>query len=698
MPGATRAKTMRPTTAQLATALDRMLPAARMVEIDTVDLALSPEDAWEVIRRGDLFTHSRLGRTLATLRKVPERLGTPMREPGVQVLAEDSPHEMVVGAVGKVWRARVALVEVPSAKAFMEFDRPGFVKAAWALRLVPLGEGATRVTLEVRADATDAATWRRFRRHLRVFGPGSRLLRRRMMAGLGRAHGPKEEARTDGMVPGELRADELRDEAARSDESRTAEGRTPGELAEAGRSRRGVAAVMGAGSAAAGAAGSVGTAAGGLARRLTRQRQRPAKPRRTPAAARALPGDELIPDADGQLTQEVTIHARPTTIWPWLVQMGTGRAGFYSFDLLDNAGRRSARELHPEFQDLRVGDVIPATPEGGAGLDVLVLHPARVLVLGGLVDRLSNTQLPFAATRPERFWQATWAFVLEPVDDDTTRLTARLRMACGARGRLHTRWISPLHHVAQNHQLRRIAARAEGRLPRDDWRDVTAGLGAAARMAAGVATPFLRGRRRNWGLADDDPAAVRDRTYPGDHLIPEPRWGFTHAIEINAPVERVWPWVQQVGADRAGFYSYQWLENLVGCGIRNAETLHPEWTAEEGGELLVHPKVAPLRLVTLSPGRSFVAYVDDETAREEGRPWARATWLFAVEPLNARRTRFISRFRADSSEDLVTRLTFGPSLLEPISVVMDRAMLQGVKQRAERQPGPLVPRPRPGDG
>ncbi|SDS01487.1 SRPBCC family protein [Actinopolymorpha singaporensis] len=692
MPGATRAKTKRPTQAQLATALDRMLPAARMVEIDTVDLGLSPEDAWEVIRHGDLFAHSRMVRALSTLRRVPDRLGTPMR-PGVQVLVEDSPHEMVVGAVGKVWRARIALVEVPSATAFVEFDRPGFVKAAWALRLVPLGERATRVTLEVRADATDAATWRRFRRHLRVFGPGSRLLRRRMMAGLGRAHGPKEEARTDGLVPDELRADELLAEGTRAGEagmpdSRTAEGRTAGEVAEAGRGRRRAKAAVGA----------AGTAAGGLARRLARTRPRPAKPRRPPDAARALPGDELIPDADGQLTQEVIVDARPTTIWPWLVQMGTGRAGFYSLDLLGNAGRRSARELHPEFQDLRVGDLVPATPDGGAGFEVLVLHPARVLVLGGLVDRLSNTQLPFAATRPARFWQATWSFVLEPLDGDATRLTARLRMAFGARSRLHSRWISPLHHLAQSHQLRGLAARAEGRLPRDDWRDVAAGLGGAARMAAEAVTPFLRSRRRTWGLPADDPAAGRDRTYPGDHLIPNPRWGFTHAIEINAPVERVWPWVQQVGADRAGFYSYQWLENLVGCRIRNAETLHPEWTAEEGGELLVHPQVMPLRVVTVSPGRSFVAYVDDEAAREEGRPWARATWLLAVEPLNARRTRFLSRFRADSSDDLVTRLTFGPSLLEPISVVMDRAMLRGVKERAERQPGPLVPRPRPGDG
>src|SRR6185436_9994343 len=79
---------------------------------------------------------------------------------------------------------------------------------------------------------------------------------------------------------------------------------------------------------------------------------------------RPLPGDELLPDAVGQLTHGITIGAPPDQIWPWLVQMGCRRAGYYSIDLLDNGGVPSAREIHPELGEVRVGDVLPATPEG----------------------------------------------------------------------------------------------------------------------------------------------------------------------------------------------------------------------------------------------------------------------------------------------------------------------------------------------
>jgi hypothetical protein len=96
-------------------------------------------------------------------------------------------------------------------------------------------------------------------------------------------------------------------------------------------------------------------------------------------AERALPGDELLPDAAGQVTNGVTIAASPQAIWPWLLQMGGQRACFYSIDILDNGGVRSARELHPELQQISVGDVIAATPRGGDGFEVLVIEPDRAL-------------------------------------------------------------------------------------------------------------------------------------------------------------------------------------------------------------------------------------------------------------------------------------------------------------------------------
>jgi hypothetical protein len=74
----------------------------------------------------------------------------------------------------------------------------------------------------------------------------------------------------------------------------------------------------------------------------------------------------------------------------------------------------------------------------------------------------------------------------------------------------------------------------------------------------------------------------------------------------------------------------------------------------------------------------------DERARALGQPWTSVSWLFYTEALGDHRCRFLSRYRADCSGDLTTRLAFGPSLLEPVSFAMDRRMLLGVKERAER--------------
>lgn len=409
----------------------------------------------------------------------------------------------------------------------------------------------------------------------------------------------------------------------------------------------------------------------------------------TPEAAeneRPLAGDELLRDAGAQVTRAITIRATPAAIWPWLVQLGCRRGGFYSIDLLDNGGQRSARELHPELAKLAVGDVIPATPEGTDGFEVLRLQPADCLVLGGLYDGDGQRQLQFSAVRPPRFWQVTWAFVLEPLDAGTTRLHVRARAAFPPSQRLHAAWIRPVHHLMEGAQLRNLAARVEGRVGADDWRTVLGGLGGAAIMAAAFLTSFLRPSRSHWGVD----AEVAARAYPGDELLPAPRWSWTHGVEIEAPAEAVWPWVAQIGADRAGFYSYQWLENLVGCAVNNAERIHPEWQAQKGDAFRLHPKSPALQIVTLIPGRALVAYgAPDEQARAAGRPWAAVTWLLFVEPLGPRRCRFISRYRCLTSDELASRLSLGPTFVEPIGFAMDRRMLLGVKERAERPVPPL---------
>lgn len=393
---------------------------------------------------------------------------------------------------------------------------------------------------------------------------------------------------------------------------------------------------------------------------------------------RSIPGDELLPDAQGDVTQDVIIEAPAANIWPWLVQMGCRRGGFYAIDVLDNGGRPSAREVHRDLQTLRVGEVIPATPDGVDGFEVLEIHPERALVLGGLFDVSAQRQLPFRSPRPNQYWHVTWAFALEPLGPTTTRLTARARAGFSPSESLHVAWIRPVHAMMQRSQLRHLAQRAEGTLARNSLLDLGEGLVGAAIILAAMVTPFLRRERNHWGLTEAEALAVR----AGDEFIPRPRWSWTHAVDLDAPPAAVWPWVSQLGADRAGFYSYQWLENLAGCNLRNAESIHSEWQHHVGDTLVLHPKMPPIPIVAVEPERHLVAYAPPDAAAEAaGRPWAAASWAFILEPLVGQRCRLVSRFRSSCSDDLVSRLTQGPTLLEPIGFAMDRRMLLGIKER-----------------
>jgi len=139
---------------------------------------------------------------------------------------------------------------------------------------------------------------------------------------------------------------------------------------------------------------------------------------------RTLPGDELGPHADVVTTRVVTIRATPAAIWPWLVQIGQGRAGYYSYERLENlAGlkMKNAEGINPDWQHLQAGDIVPAEP-GGKGFKVLALEYERALVLGG---REGDTGVFEGFT--QMFPEFSWAFVLVPLDSEHTRLISRLR-------------------------------------------------------------------------------------------------------------------------------------------------------------------------------------------------------------------------------------------------------------------------------
>lgn len=400
---------------------------------------------------------------------------------------------------------------------------------------------------------------------------------------------------------------------------------------------------------------------------------------------KALPGDELVPNANDSMTHSIEIEATPEAIWPYLIQMGRGRAGFYSFDLWDNGGIPSADHIEPGFQSLNVGDLIPTNEEGSEGFYVAIVDAPNTLVLLSSTDLDTGKPIPPDEPLPSLYWRTSWAFVLEAIDPGRTRLLVRARMDSSSP------WVGlsnlvtiPVHHFMQLEQLHNLKWRAEGKREpaHSSLGDVGEGAVGALGILLNLITPMLRRRRSHWGL-DESSAA---RAYPGDEYVPNPQWYWTHGIEIDAPPARVWPWIAQIGQDKAGFYSYQWLENLAGSDIQNADHLHAEWQQiQAGGGLRLHKNMEPMRIMAAEPGQWFVAHIRlDPKGNNAGEPksFAALSWLFFIEALdNGLRSRVISRFRADYSQDWAMRLSFGPLLTESVGFVMDRRMLLGIKER-----------------
>jgi hypothetical protein len=160
-----------------------------------------------------------------------------------------------------------------------------------------------------------------------------------------------------------------------------------------------------------------------------------------------LSGDDIVPEARAQFTHAVTIAAPPRDVWPWLVQMGCQRGGWYSWDRLDNAGKPSAERIVPELQHIEVGDVLPYRPTGNEGFEVLRVEPEKALILGSTA----------------KDFHGTWAFVLEPVGETATRLVTRYRAAYepSLKMALTLPWMGSLHAFMERKQLRTIKDRAE---------------------------------------------------------------------------------------------------------------------------------------------------------------------------------------------------------------------------------------------
>jgi hypothetical protein len=223
-------------------------------------------------------------------------------------------------------------------------------------------------------------------------------------------------------------------------------------------------------------------------------------------------------------------------------------------------------------------------------------------------------------------------------------------------------------------------------------------LAVAAVGAAGTYWFLVRPWHRSWGTTPDE----ANRMLPGDSLLPVPKYSATHSVTIDAPVAQVWPWIVQIGKDRGGFYSYDWIENSMGLGIRSVDRIVPELqNLKEGDILPLGPNNFGPVVKQLETNRVMVLFGDTRTDERLGfaggapsgalsmKPgeYLAVVWLFYVEPIGANTTRLIERFHLDYSPSLQNKLFYG-IFLEAGAFVMERKMLLGLKERSERYAAP----------
>jgi len=175
------------------------------------------------------------------------------------------------------------------------------------------------------------------------------------------------------------------------------------------------------------------------------------------------PGDDLVPGGRRSSVMATTIDAPPDRVWPWLVQMGADRAGFYSWDHLDNGGRASAMSIHPEWQDLRQGGRISSVVDRTVWFDVPLLEPERTLVLRAALALPKPRNFGPGGPPPRAFTDSVWAFHLSPTASGGTRLV----VTSSSRGRpallvalVDRIFWHPAHWVMQTRQFAQLNRRA----------------------------------------------------------------------------------------------------------------------------------------------------------------------------------------------------------------------------------------------
>jgi hypothetical protein len=201
-----------------------------------------------------------------------------------------------------------------------------------------------------------------------------------------------------------------------------------------------------------------------------------------------------------------------------------------------------------------------------------------------------------------------------------------------------------------------------------------AALGGTLAAYACVVRPRLLG----WGATSEE----RSAPLPGDALLSRAGIQATRAITVHAHTDRVWPWIAQMGQGRGGLYSYDWLENLVGCQMESADRIVQEWQAVAPGDVFrLHPE-AELEVAYAKFGRALVLRGGVQLNADRASPF-HFSWAFVLQPRPDGTTRLIVRERYQH-DWCWARLITEP--VQAVSCFMTEKMLRGIRDRAETAP------------
>lgn len=208
-----------------------------------------------------------------------------------------------------------------------------------------------------------------------------------------------------------------------------------------------------------------------------------------------------------------------------------------------------------------------------------------------------------------------------------------------------------------------------------------AGLIAAGSIAAYVFA--VRPWHLRWGATDEE----LTEALPGDDVKPDAGVQVTHAVTIDAPPETVWQWLVQIGQDRGGFYSYDWIENLFGLQVYNTAEIKPEWQELKAGDFVRSAHKGWLGGRFDETAGWYVVRIEKNRALVLRDEIEKGSWTFVLKPVGESRTRLVVRVRGDEAQSFPKKLLhYG--FLEPAHFIMERKMLLTLKKLAEEQEAP----------